>query len=349
MQSVECRVQNEGVRSRMQSASSFAETLREDRECRVQNDETLTPALYRRERENRSQFHRKSGAFTLIEIMISIAILGAIMAAIYSSWYSIMKGTKIGLASAAEVQRARIAMKTVEDALVGVQLFIQNIDHYAFIADTSDKFAYLSLVANLPQTFPRSGKFGDMTVRRITFSVEPGPDRDNQLVMRQQPYLMDTNIDEEMFPLVLAKNIEEFTLEFWDINRGEWMSGMIYTNQLPPMVRITMAFGSATTRKLKPEDYVTRVVNIPATAVPREWQIPTVPLGQPGLPGGPRPPGTPGAPGTPGNRTTSNLPPGSAPQGNYGAATALPGAGLAPPPLRNRGAPGQLAPIRPGR
>ena len=46
-------------------------------------------------------------AFTLVEIMIAIAIFAAVMIAIYSSWSAILRGKRIGQDSAAEAHRNR--------------------------------------------------------------------------------------------------------------------------------------------------------------------------------------------------------------------------------------------------
>ena len=49
-------------------------------------------------------------AFTLVEILLSIGILGMIMVAIYASWNAILRGSKAGLEAAADAQRGRIAI-----------------------------------------------------------------------------------------------------------------------------------------------------------------------------------------------------------------------------------------------
>src|SRR5438309_9196636 len=100
-------------------------------------------------------------AFTLVEIMIAVAVFAAVMIAIYSSWSSILRGSRIGLEAAAEAQRSRVAVRALENSLVSLEMFQANIRHYYFFADTSGDFASLSFVARLPQSFPRSGDFCD--------------------------------------------------------------------------------------------------------------------------------------------------------------------------------------------
>ena len=51
----------------------------------------------------RNQSRRR--AFTLVEIMIAIAILSVVVAAINSTWILILRASKTGLEAAAQVQR----------------------------------------------------------------------------------------------------------------------------------------------------------------------------------------------------------------------------------------------------
>jgi hypothetical protein len=220
--------------------------------------------------------------------MIAMLIMMFIMGAIYSCWSAIVRGSKIGLEASARVQRTRMAVSAITDTLLSAQMFIANMGYYAFIADTSSDYAYLSLVANLPRSFPRGGLYGDFTVRRVTFSVEPGDDGANQLVMWQQPILMETNAaDAEFGPLVLSKDLSMFVLEFWDARANKWAEEWLLTNQLPKLVRVTLGFGKPGFQQT--QEFVSRVVAIPATAVPREFQIPAAAGGPRPGPGGPRP------------------------------------------------------------
>ena len=240
------------------------------------------------------RLHRSahSQAFTLIEVTVSLFLLGMVVAAVYSSWNAIVRGSRVGLDAAAEVQRSRIAMRTVEEALTACRMFVADGEYYGFESENGNK-AFISFVSKLPDSFPRSGKFGDYNVRRVTFALEPGQDSESQLVLKQCPLLMDMDVDEQNHPVVLAQNVKKFELGFWDLRTGDWLDEWAQTNQLPPMVRITLQFGGKKNRfDSKPGDEVTRVVALPAIAVPVVWQR----SGQPGAVPGPAfaSPGTPG-------------------------------------------------------
>src|SRR5438552_9338674 len=91
-------------------------------------------------------------AFTLIEILIAIGILGMVLAAIFSSWTSILRASKVGLDAAAAVQRSRIVMRTLEDWLLCAESFVLPQRYYGFLADNGSG-ASLRFVARLLESF----------------------------------------------------------------------------------------------------------------------------------------------------------------------------------------------------
>ena len=46
-----------------------------------------------------------------------------------------------------------------------------------------------------------------------------------QLVLRQNPLVMELDTDEKEHPIVLAKNVKGFEMQFWDSNKNppEWV------------------------------------------------------------------------------------------------------------------------------
>jgi type II secretion system protein J len=233
-------------------------------------------------------------AFTLVEIMIAIGILSLVLTAIYSTWTAILRSTKVGNDVARSVQRARVAIRTIDESLASSQMFIRNAPYYAFVAANGND-ASLSFVARLDKFFPRSGKFGDFDVRRVSFSLEAGPNYSHDLVLRQQPLLMELDKDEQDHPLVLAKNVKEFQMQFWDNRLNDWTDEWKQTNQLPRLVMVTLKVADRADHT-RADEVITRIVSIPAVPVQPGWQLP---MNMGGPPGGTNgfPGGNPGAPG----------------------------------------------------
>jgi prepilin-type N-terminal cleavage/methylation domain-containing protein len=203
--------------------------------------------------------------FTLIEVMVSIAIFMLVMGSVIACWKCVVNGKMIAEDAAAAAQRARIGIRTVEEALTTAEISTANIQYYAFLTDTTGQFASLSLAARLPADFPGSGLFGDNVMRRVTFDVE-NIDGTNDLVMNQAPLLEALDQQNTPYPITLARDVSIFMLEFWSDQDGDWASTLDSTNQFPPMIRVTLGVGHPKDHPDVPYDLIVRTVAMPCVA-----------------------------------------------------------------------------------
>lgn len=228
-------------------------------------------------------------AFTLIEILVAMAVFGLVLAAIYATWSLILKSSQSGLRAAAEVQRQRMAIQTIETTLSSVRSFAADLDHYSFILENGNPSS-LTFTARLPKSFPRSGKFGDFDVRRVQFAVESTAEGERSLVLRQWPILMDIDEDELNYPLVLARNVRDFLVQPWDTETEEWIDVWEQTNSIPQLVKVTLSFGEggggSYVSHSQPVEYYNRVMALPSVTVATTWQTPSLQQGGQGGPGG---------------------------------------------------------------
>lgn len=212
--------------------------------------------------------------------MLALAIFSMLTAALYSTWVLVMRATTIGKGRAAQLQRERIAMQTIEDSLTCIQSHQASIEYYLFDVENGDQ-PLLSFSAYLPDDFPRSGEFigstpdgvpMDYHLRRVTFSLQTDDSgKGKDLVLRQNPILMDMSTEEQNTPLVLAKDVSDFLIECWDTNSMEWDTEWEATNMLPPLVRVTLGFGDANSGK---EQVITREISFPSSTMPSIVQTP---------------------------------------------------------------------------
>lgn len=207
-------------------------------------------------------------AFTLIEVMIAMAIFSMVLAAIYSSWDLIWRASRVSQTAAAQVQRQRVAIHTIEDALTCIQSFQASMQYYSFIVNGDPPL--LGFTARLPGNFPRNGKFGDLNVRQLMFTLETGPDLERDLVLRQKPILLDMDTDEQKNPLVLARNVQTFAVECWDTNTADWVNEWDTTNSIPPLIRVKLVLGgnSHDFGNAAPKLAVTRLIAVPSQTMP---------------------------------------------------------------------------------
>ncbi len=242
------------------------------------------------------RFSRSSNrAFTLIEVMVAIAVFTMVVASVFASWTALMRSTRVAHDVAAQAQRQRITLRTIEDSLMAVQSFQASPQYYSFIVENGDS-PVLSFAARLPEVFPRNGKFinpntgKDFNLRRLTFALESAEDGEKDLVLRQNPVLMDLDADEQKYPLVLAKNVRKFTIECWDTNKLEWADEWDDTNAIPTLVRVNLALGANTAAASDaPEFSVARVFSLPSQMMPAAAQG-GAGAGRAGIPGPPQVP-----------------------------------------------------------
>jgi len=239
--------------------------------------------------------------------MVAMTIFCLVVAAIYSSWDLIWRASRVSQAAAARVQRQRVAIHTLEDALTCVQSFQASIKYYTFIV--SEDPPELDFTSRLPDNFPRNGKFGDLNMRQLRFTLEAGPDSEKDLVLRQKPILLDLDEDEQKNPLVLARNVQAFKVECWDTNQAEWVTEWDNTNSIPPLIRVKLVLGVNNNNNFNsaaPPLSVTRVIAVPSQSMPVAAQSggggpaggpggsginlvpPTAPGGNPSVPNNPR-------------------------------------------------------------
>jgi prepilin-type N-terminal cleavage/methylation domain-containing protein len=252
--------------------------------------------------------------FSLLELMLALAIFGMVITAIYSTWSAVLRTTRVGHDVTAAAQRSRIATRTIEDALLSSVMFQANGPLYSFEADTSGDYALLSFVSRLPRSFPGSGYFGDLVVRRVEFVVEGARDGTNDLVLRQLPILQENRDEEDLHRIVLARDVTRFTVEFLGqpgtaaaSRTGEWLTEWPFTNAMPWLVRFQLAFGRSVDRDGRPHQLAVRTVHLPSITVPAASSAGAAPPPQ-------QPPGAvPGAP--PGVLPPGQVPPGQVPPG----------------------------------
>lgn len=202
-----------------------------------------------------------------------------LIAALYSTWILVVRATIVGKGAAARLQRERVAMHAIEDALTCIQSHQASIGYYLFNIQNGDQ-PLLGFTAYLPDTFPRTGEFVGLTpgggtmdyhLRRLTFSLQQDADGGNDLVLRQNPILMDLTPSELTTPLILAKDVTAFTIECWDTNTMEWATEWDATNMLPPLVRVTVGFGNPIAHN---SQIITRLISFPSGTMPSAVQTP---------------------------------------------------------------------------
>ena len=226
-----------------------------------------------------NQHKKRAGGFTLVEAIVAVSILGMVSFMVFKSLLSVMGATKMGAEAADQVQRERVAIKTVEVGLRGMVYYEQNQDMYALNMDLIDQdYPYFSFVARVPPDFIGSREFKGQALRRLSFFVDD-VDESRALVL-EQSHVMRAPQGEDPVPVVrsiLAPQLEQFMILFWSTSAEAWIDEWTETNSLPSRVKVEMALTRKDGGDVQLKDIHKREVAIHSISITKANQNPDLP------------------------------------------------------------------------
>lgn len=223
---------------------------------------------------------KKQAAFTLVEAIVSVAVFSIVLAMVYGVFFSLARSTVAGAEATVEIQRQRIALKTIEDALSGLVYYEQSKEQYSFLADTTIfDYPSISFVSRVPPDFLGNKEFGSQRLRRIEFTVEDDEDLGRSLVMYQEALMQPVNTQDIREPKrwVLGPNLDTFFFVFWSTINNEWVSEWTETNSVPSRLKFELAFKGAEGEAARIEEIQKREIVVFSESITQAMQNPPLP------------------------------------------------------------------------
>lgn len=205
--------------------------------------------------------------FTLLEVLISMAVLAMIMGSVWGATKQSLDSKERVEKRDAIYQGARVALRKISDDISMAFLIKSPAERTAIAAVTGTATAEVQTRPR-PITFFIGEDRGERDEVRFTtlsnirlfknakqsdqakvsYSPKPSPD-DSQvinLIRTFSPYLNEENTVEGT-SFVIAENIREFSVEYYDLRKQEWgrtwnTETIDWKDRLPRAVRITIAF-----------------------------------------------------------------------------------------------------------
>jgi len=195
---------------------------------------------------------RTNRGFTIMEVMVSVAILSMIAAIIYESFGRMMFVRDEISAVQERYQQISYAMnrmaREISMAYLSLHRSIENRTITFFKSEQEGSFDRLTFTSLAGLRLYKDANSSDEVV--IGYYVESDPEEPDKMnLMRREKRRIDDKLDEEddenWVSFKLCDDIEELHFEFYDPVQDDWVETWDTTSvergyRLPPVVKITM-------------------------------------------------------------------------------------------------------------
>ncbi|AKU91327.1 type II secretion system protein GspJ [Vulgatibacter incomptus] len=188
--------------------------------------------------------------FTLLEVMIALAIVTVLAALVYGSFNPTYQAKMLveeqaeryhGLRLAMGRMARELSMAYVSDRYDSNQLRERPTQFVANHSSNRDKLRFTTFAH---ERLYEDVKESDQALVEYRVDRDPEDPRKNALIRREKTVIDERPADGGA-ETVLATDIDGLNFEFWDVKKKEWVTDwdtteQAYSNRLPERVRITI-------------------------------------------------------------------------------------------------------------
>lgn len=187
-------------------------------------------------REPASGPKRSQAGFTLLEVLIALALLAVIASAVYGTYFTLFKGKETTIAGMEERRALRETLDTLRRELSGAW-FRRDNQHLRFVVEDRDHFgkpasrlAFATMAPPAPPGMPVSDQVA------VTYSVV---EKGEQLTLARSS--QGVQLDEEPLDYPQMENIEGFLVEC-SADGSKWVRSWDtgINGTMPKAVRVTL-------------------------------------------------------------------------------------------------------------
>ena len=267
----------------------------------------------------------RNRAFTLIEVLVSVAILSMTMALVTMIYTNTIKAWRLAQGAMDELHQGDFVIEQVMTALRSATFFQGNGKVYGFWLDDngtqSSAHDEVSFVTSSSAFMP-SGSPYQNNLHRIFIGIDSDDEGREGLAVRALPH-MKKDIEKRDAPVwIVSSRVAGFDCQVYDFERKSWSDDWDNTNKVPNLVKVTLTIKPP--HEGDPPLTLSRVIEIPiatasttaaaAASAPGATSTTNAPIPSPGLvPAGPggRPVNRPGVLPIPNNPGTTPRGPGA--------------------------------------
>lgn len=198
---------------------------------------------------------RKSEAgFTLLEVLIAVALLALLSGALYGTYFSVMRGSEATRERTEPLRDARMALDLLRREL-SAACYAKANERLHFVVEDRDLFGSPASILDFTAfTVPRSGSVPSSDV--MTVRYRPVRDEDERLILSRES--RDLYLEAKTLPYPFTGEIQGFLVECYDgsVWVKSWDTRL--NGVLPKAVRVTLQLKGD--QEGKPEAFTAIVV-----------------------------------------------------------------------------------------
>lgn len=210
---------------------------------------------------------RSSSGFTLIEVMVAVAIMAVIMALLWSSTSQSLSSKErienrdmvfhaggVAMRKISEDLEMAFLARTLQQPQPGqavpspAEAAAPGVEPFKsfFIGKDNGDADSVSMTSFAHLRLFKDSKEADQC--KVAYEVVQSGDEPGRMdLVRREDVWLDTTTDVKGDPVVLAEGIKAFNLEYYDQRKGEWVKGwnteqQDWQGRLPLSVRVSMTF-----------------------------------------------------------------------------------------------------------
>lgn len=219
-------------------------------------------------RRPRSPVRQRRG-FTLLEILVAVAILTTCMALVAMIYTNTIKAWRLGQNVMDELHQGDFVVEQLVSALRSEAFFQNNAKVYGFWLDDMGTQSHahdeISFVTSSSAFIPSDSPLQN-ALHRIWITIGQDQNGKEGLAVRALPHIMKELDKNKSDPWIVSTRVKGFDCQVYDFQDKDWEDDWEDTNKIPNLVKITVTISPV--HEEDPDLVISRIVEIPiATAV----------------------------------------------------------------------------------
>lgn len=183
------------------------------------------------------------GGFTLLELLVAMALLVTAMSIIVGTFVTVLKSWQRGTALLDDLHHGDFVMNQLVSGLRSAAYFPSAGGTYGFRLEDHGGRGYaedsISWVTSSSAFLPRDSVL-NRGLHRISITIEENDDGDTAVAVRAYPHMATDMEDDDVDPWYVSTEVKGLDCQWYDQESDTWEDDWEKTNEIPAVVSIVL-------------------------------------------------------------------------------------------------------------